>query len=72
MEKETTSSQSEWLTMEVFWAGDTSLTAKEVIKKYGTGQICHLIWIRKHKEMEYQNNSVKAHGTVNCKPCVFF
>ena len=33
MEKETTPSQSEWLIMEVFWEGDTSLTAKEVIKK---------------------------------------
>ena len=33
MEKETTPSQSEWLIMEVFWEGDTSLTAKVVIKK---------------------------------------
>lgn len=33
MEKETTPSQSEWLIMEVFWAGGTSLTAKEVIKE---------------------------------------
>ena len=33
MEKETTPSQSEWLIMEVFWASDTSLTAREVIKK---------------------------------------
>lgn len=33
MEKETTPSQSEWLIMEVFWAGDTSLTAREVIGK---------------------------------------
>lgn len=33
MDKETTPSQSEWLVMEVFWASDTSLTAKEVIKK---------------------------------------
>ena len=33
MEKETTPSQSEWLIMEVFWASDASLTAKEVIKK---------------------------------------
>ncbi len=33
MEKETTPSQSEWLIMEVFWAGSTSLTAKEVIGK---------------------------------------
>ncbi|MDE7308182.1 MAG: BlaI/MecI/CopY family transcriptional regulator [Lachnospiraceae bacterium] len=33
MEKETTPSQSEWLVMEIFWANDTSLTAKEVIKK---------------------------------------
>ena len=33
MEKEVTPSQSEWLIMEVFWAGDTSLTAREVIKK---------------------------------------
>ena len=21
--------------------------------------------------ISYQNNSVKAHGTVNCKPCAF-
>ena len=33
MEKETTPSQSEWMVMEVFWASDTSLTAREVIKK---------------------------------------
>ena len=33
MEKETTPSQSEWMIMEVFWASDTSLTAKEVIKR---------------------------------------
>lgn len=33
MEKETTPSQSEWLIMEVFWASDTSLTAKEVIRR---------------------------------------
>ena len=33
MEKETTPSQSEWLIMEVFWTSQTSLTAKEVIKK---------------------------------------
>ncbi len=33
MERETTPSQSEWLVMEVFWASDTSLTAKKVIKK---------------------------------------
>ena len=33
MEKETTPSQSEWLIMEIFWAGTGSLTAKEVIKK---------------------------------------
>lgn len=33
MEKETTPSQSEWLIMEIFWESDTSLTAKEVIKK---------------------------------------
>ena len=33
MEKETTPSQSEWLVMEVLWASDTSMTAKEVIKK---------------------------------------
>ena len=33
MEKETTPSQSEWLIMEVFWSCDTSLTAKEVIRK---------------------------------------
>ena len=35
MEKETTPSQSEWLIMEVFWAGDTSLTAREVIPAFG-------------------------------------
>ena len=35
MEKETTPSQSEWLIMEVFWASDTSLTAKEVIEEIG-------------------------------------
>lgn len=33
MEKETTPSQSEWLIMEVFWAGGMSLTAKEVIRR---------------------------------------
>ena len=33
MEKETTPSQSEWMIMEVFWASDASLTAREVIKK---------------------------------------
>lgn len=33
MEMETTPSQSEWMIMEVFWAGSTSLTAKEVIRK---------------------------------------
>lgn len=33
MEKELTPSQSEWLIMEVFWASDMSLTAKDVIKK---------------------------------------
>lgn len=33
MEKETTPSQSEWLIMEVFWACNTSLTAREVIQK---------------------------------------
>ena len=33
MERETTPSQSEWLIMEVFWANETSMTAKEVIKK---------------------------------------
>ncbi len=33
MERETTPSQSEWVIMEVFWASNTSLTAKEVIKK---------------------------------------
>ena len=33
MERETTPSQSEWLIMEVFWASDTFLTAKEVIGK---------------------------------------
>ena len=37
MEKETTPSQSEWLIMEVFWASDTSLTAKEVIGKMREG-----------------------------------
>lgn len=33
MERETTPSQSEWIIMEVFWANETSMTAKEVIKK---------------------------------------
>lgn len=33
MERETTPSQSEWQIMEIFWAGETSLTAKEVISK---------------------------------------
>ena len=33
MERETTPSQSEWLIMEVFWANEMSMTAKEVIKK---------------------------------------
>lgn len=33
MERETTPSQSEWLIMEIFWASNTSMTAKEVIKK---------------------------------------
>jgi predicted transcriptional regulator len=33
VERETTPSQSEWMIMEVFWASDTSLTAKEVIRK---------------------------------------
>ena len=33
MERETTPSQSEWMIMEVFWANETSMTAKEVIKK---------------------------------------
>ena len=33
MEKETMPSQSEWLVMEVLWAGDASMTAKEVIQK---------------------------------------
>lgn len=33
MDKETTPSQSEWLIMEVFWAQESSMTAKEVIKK---------------------------------------
>ena len=33
MERETTPSQSEWMIMEVFWASDTSLTAREVINK---------------------------------------
>lgn len=32
MEKETTPSQSEWMIMEVFWASDTSLTARDIIK----------------------------------------
>ncbi len=33
MERETTPSQSEWMVMEVFWANEGSMTAKEVIKK---------------------------------------
>lgn len=33
MDREVTPSQSEWLVMEVFWASDSSLTAKEVIQK---------------------------------------
>jgi predicted transcriptional regulator len=33
MEKETSPSQSEWLVMEVLWASDNSLTAREVIEK---------------------------------------
>ena len=33
MERETTPSQSEWMIMEVLWANETSMTAKEVIKK---------------------------------------
>lgn len=33
MEKETTPSQSEWLVMEVLWASDTPLPAKEIIKR---------------------------------------
>lgn len=33
MEKETTPSQSEWLIMEIFWAGNGTMTAREVIKK---------------------------------------
>lgn len=33
MDKETSPSQSEWLVMEVLWASDTSLTAREVIEK---------------------------------------
>ena len=33
MEREPPPSQSEWMIMEVFWASDTSLTAKEVIRK---------------------------------------
>lgn len=33
MDREVTPSQSEWLVMEVFWAGDSSLMAKEVIQK---------------------------------------
>ena len=33
MEREVTPSQSEWLIMEVFWASEISLTAKEVIQK---------------------------------------
>ena len=32
MEKETTPSQSEWMIMEIFWASDTSLTARDIIK----------------------------------------
>ena len=33
MERETTPSQSEWLVMEVFWANETSMAAKEVMEK---------------------------------------
>lgn len=33
MDREVTPSQSEWLVMEVFWAVDSSLTAREVIQK---------------------------------------
>lgn len=33
MEKETTPSQSEWLVMEVLWANNKSMTAREVIRK---------------------------------------
>lgn len=33
MDREVTPSQSEWLVMEVFWASDSSLTAKEVIQE---------------------------------------
>lgn len=32
MEKETTPSQSEWIIMEIFWAGGSSLTARDVIE----------------------------------------
>ena len=33
MEKETTTSQSEWLIMEIFWAENRTMTAKEIIQK---------------------------------------
>ena len=33
MEKETTPSQSEWLIMEIFWAENRTMTAREIIKK---------------------------------------
>ena len=29
-------------------------------------------WHNSSKTIKYLNNSVKAHGTVNCKPCAFF
>ena len=31
MEKETTPSQSEWMIMEIFWASDSALTARDII-----------------------------------------
>ena len=33
MEKETTPSQSEWLIMEIFWAENRTMTAREIIRK---------------------------------------
>ena len=33
MDKETTPSQSEWLIMEIFWSGNGTMTAREVIQK---------------------------------------
>ncbi len=29
-------------------------------------------WHNSSKTIKYLNNSVKAYGTVNCKPCAFF